>query len=204
MSHHRAEKDSNAWMQTLWRPMMGWMYMLICLLDMAVFPILWALWQGYNHVPITQWNPLTLQGAGLFHIAMGAVLGIAAFGRTQEKLAGTAANPTATSQTMTNNTNMSGVPSGMQGGMGGMNSGGFGGGNNSSFGGAPAFGAPQAGSFGSSSGFGSTAPSAAPSSFGGGGFGSAPATPAFGAGSTAPTVNTSGKKVVPSFGQPAL
>jgi hypothetical protein len=37
---------------------------------------------------LTQWNPLTLQGAGLFHIAMGAVLGIAAFGRTQEKLGG--------------------------------------------------------------------------------------------------------------------
>ena len=36
--------------------------------------------------------PLTLQGAGLFHIAMGAVLGIAAFGRTQEKIAGTANN----------------------------------------------------------------------------------------------------------------
>jgi murein DD-endopeptidase MepM/ murein hydrolase activator NlpD len=31
---------------------------------------------------------LTLQGAGLFHIAMGAVLGLAAYGRTQEKLAG--------------------------------------------------------------------------------------------------------------------
>ena len=44
---------------------------------------------------ITQWSPLTLQGAGLFHIAMGAVLGIAAFGRTQEKLAGAAVNPTA-------------------------------------------------------------------------------------------------------------
>jgi hypothetical protein len=37
---------------------------------------------------ITQWNPLTLQGAGLFHIAMGAVLGLAAWGRTQEKLGG--------------------------------------------------------------------------------------------------------------------
>jgi hypothetical protein len=37
---------------------------------------------------LVQWNPLTLQGAGLFHIAMGAVLGIAAFGRTQEKLGG--------------------------------------------------------------------------------------------------------------------
>jgi len=196
MSHHREEKDSNAWMQTLWRPMMGWMYMLICLLDMAVFPILWALWQGYNHVPITQWNPLTLQGAGLFHIAMGAVLGIAAFGRTQEKLAGTAANPTATSTTQTINTTGN-----VAGGFGGASSGY---GNNSSFGGAPAFGAPASGSFGSSSGFGSTAPSAAPSSFGGGSFGSAPATPAFGAGSTAPTVNASGKKVVPSFGQPAL
>jgi hypothetical protein len=31
---------------------------------------------------------LTLQGAGLFHISMGAVLGLAAYGRTQEKLAG--------------------------------------------------------------------------------------------------------------------
>ena len=72
---------------------MGWMYMLICLLDMAVFPVLWSLLQAVQHVPITQWNPLTLQGAGLFHIAMGAVLGISAFGRTQEKLAGAAQNP---------------------------------------------------------------------------------------------------------------
>ena len=85
-----AEKEGSStdWMQKLWRPAMGWMYMLICLLDMAVFPILWSALQAYMHMPITQWNPLTLQGAGLFHIAMGAVLGIAAFGRTQEKLGG--------------------------------------------------------------------------------------------------------------------
>jgi hypothetical protein len=57
-------------------------------MDMVVFPILWSLLQTLTHSPITQWNPLTLQGAGLFHIAMGAVLGIAAFGRTQEKLGG--------------------------------------------------------------------------------------------------------------------
>jgi hypothetical protein len=45
--------------------------------------------QSLNGGQVTnQWNPLTLQGAGLFHIAMGAVLGIAAFGRTQEKMAG--------------------------------------------------------------------------------------------------------------------
>ena len=33
------------------------------------------------------WNPLTLQGGGLFHISMGAVLGVAAWTRGQEKLA---------------------------------------------------------------------------------------------------------------------
>ena len=75
-------------MNSKWRPMMGWMYMLVCTMDMVVFPILWSLLQTLTHSPITQWNPLTLQGAGLFHIAMGAVLGIAAFGRTQEKLGG--------------------------------------------------------------------------------------------------------------------
>ena len=88
----KKDKDSN-WMQNLWRPAMGWMYMVICLADMLVFPVLWSLLQAMTHQAITQWNPLTLQGAGLFHIAMGAVLGIAAFGRTQEKIAGTAVNP---------------------------------------------------------------------------------------------------------------
>lgn len=83
-----AEKKKEDWMNSKWRPMMGWMYMGICLFDMVVFPILWSLLQTITQTPITQWNPLTLQGAGLFHIAMGAVLGIAAFGRTQEKLNG--------------------------------------------------------------------------------------------------------------------
>ena len=57
-------------------------------MDMVIFPILWSLLQTLTHSPITQWSPLTLQGAGLFHIAMGAVLGLAAWGRTQEKLGG--------------------------------------------------------------------------------------------------------------------
>ena len=75
-------------MNSKWRPAMGWMYMGVCVMDMVIFPILWSLLQTLTKTPITQWNPLTLQGAGLFHIAMGAVLGIAAMGRTQEKLAG--------------------------------------------------------------------------------------------------------------------
>jgi hypothetical protein len=190
------------WMQTMWRPAMGWLYMLVCFTDMIVFPVLWALWQGVNHVPITQWNPLSLQGAGLFHIAMGAVLGIAAFGRTQEKLAGTAANPMATSQTMTNNTNMSGVPAGgmgMQGGMGGgfggQSSGGFGG-STGGFGSAPSFGgSTPAPSFGSTPAFGS-APSTGGFSSGFAGTTPAPA--------VTPSVNASGQKVVPQASQPLL
>lgn len=83
-----SEQKKEDWMNSKWRPMMGWMYMLVCMFDMIVFPVLWSLLQTMTHTPITQWNPLTLQGAGLFHIAMGAVLGIAAFGRTQEKMAG--------------------------------------------------------------------------------------------------------------------
>jgi hypothetical protein len=83
-----SELKKEDWMNSKWRPMMGWMYMVVCMFDMILFPILWSLLQTVTHTPITQWNPLTLQGAGLFHIAMGAVLGIAAFGRTQEKMAG--------------------------------------------------------------------------------------------------------------------
>ena len=88
MAEQTAEQKKEDWMNSKWRPMMGWMYMLVCTMDMVVFPILWSLLQTFTHTQITQWNPLTLQGAGLFHIAMGAVLGIAAFGRTQEKLGG--------------------------------------------------------------------------------------------------------------------
>jgi hypothetical protein len=88
------EKKDEDWMQKKWRPAMGWMYMGICTLDMAVFPVLWSVLQMIQHTTITQWQPLTLQGAGLFHVAMGAVLGIAAFGRTQEKIAGAAVNTT--------------------------------------------------------------------------------------------------------------
>jgi len=76
------------WIQRKWRPWIAVMYMVVCVMDMIVFPVLWALLQTATGQPIVQWDPLTLQGAGLFHIAMGAILGVTAYGRTQEKLAG--------------------------------------------------------------------------------------------------------------------
>ena len=84
-----SEKKKEDWMNSKWRPMMGWMYMSVCVFDFVLAPVLWSMLQAVFHGGINvQWQPLTLQGAGLFHIAMGAVLGIAAMGRTQEKLAG--------------------------------------------------------------------------------------------------------------------
>jgi hypothetical protein len=84
-----SEKKKEDWMNTKWRPMMGWVYMAVCLADFVLFPVLWSLVQAAHGGQIhTQWNPITLQGAGLFHMAMGAIIGVAAFGRTQEKLAG--------------------------------------------------------------------------------------------------------------------
>lgn len=77
------------WMNSKWRPMMGWSYMLTCIADFVVFPVLWSILQSVSKGQVNvQWQPITLQGAGLYHIAMGAVLGIAAYGRTQEKLGG--------------------------------------------------------------------------------------------------------------------
>lgn len=76
------------WVNKKWRPMMGWTYMATCTFDFIIAPILWSAIQAMaNGGQVTsQWQPLTLQGAGLYHIAMGAVLGVAAFGRTKEKI----------------------------------------------------------------------------------------------------------------------
>ena len=124
-----SETKKEDWMNSKWRPMMGWMYMVVCTCDFVVFPVLWSLLHAVLHTAnMVQWQPLTLQGAGLFHIAMGAVLGIAAFGRTQEKLGGA------------NNGGIQTPGTGFQGG-------------------SSAFGQPQSGGFGSSGGFNSPAPS---------------------------------------------
>jgi hypothetical protein len=143
-----SEQKKEDWMNAKWRPMMGWVYMATCTADFVIFPILWSVLQSISHGQVTsQWQPLTLQGAGLYHIAMGAVLGLAAFGRTQEKLAGA------------NNGGLS-VPSGV----------------GTTYTPPPTSPAPAAGGFGSpapaAGGFGSAPAPAATSGFGSG-FGSA-------------------------------
>jgi|694.fasta_scaffold64850_2 hypothetical protein len=88
-------KESEDWINKKWRPAMGWMYMVVCITDFVLFPILWSVLQAVGAGQVTtQWQPVTLMGAGLFHISMGAVLGIAAYGRTKEKIEGASNNDT--------------------------------------------------------------------------------------------------------------
>jgi hypothetical protein len=91
-----AKKETEDWMQKKWRPMMAIMYMVVCVFDFIVFPIGFTIVQFWeteaSNDAFRQWQPLTLVGAGLFHMAMGAVLGITAWSRGQEKIAGVATN----------------------------------------------------------------------------------------------------------------
>ena len=76
------------WMTKKWRPMMAITYMAINLFDFIFGPILYNLLQYWNPgQAVGMWVPLTLQGGGLVHIAFGAILGISAFTRGQEKVA---------------------------------------------------------------------------------------------------------------------
>lgn len=75
------------WMRAHWRPAAAWIYLFICFCDFFAFPIGWSILQAhYSGTVQAQWNPITLQGAGLFHLAMGAIIGISAWGRTKEKV----------------------------------------------------------------------------------------------------------------------
>jgi hypothetical protein len=88
------KKPDDDWMTKKWRPMMAIMYMFCCLADFFIFPIMFTVVQFWETAvqndAFRQWVPITLQGGGLFHVAMGAVLGVSAYGRTQEKLNGAA------------------------------------------------------------------------------------------------------------------
>ena len=86
MTHEEKEN----WINNRWRPMMGWMYFVVCVTDFILFPIMWALFKASVGESVTAWDPLTLQGAGLFHVAMGAILGVTAWSRGREKIAGVA------------------------------------------------------------------------------------------------------------------
>lgn len=101
-SHYNPEVDNKMvdqaikiqdehWLKAYWRPAMGWLYMLICFMDFVAFPALTmflpALLKGFGqNIQYTAWQSLSLSNGGLIHIAFGAILGVAAWSRGQEKM----------------------------------------------------------------------------------------------------------------------
>lgn len=82
---------NESWVKTYWRPSMAWLYMAICFMDFIGFPFLAGIQPIiYKAVGIAAkyepWVSLTLQNGGLVHAAFGAILGVAAWTRGQEKL----------------------------------------------------------------------------------------------------------------------
>jgi hypothetical protein len=81
------ELFSEDWMTKKWRPMMAITYMMICLFDFIFGPIFYNLLQYWTlNQSVGMWQPLTLQGGGFIHISFGAILGISAWTRGQEKV----------------------------------------------------------------------------------------------------------------------
>ena len=96
-------------LKSYWRPVCAVVYLIICLFDFLVMPIIYA--NTIDHDPIFQqinsmesdkaqvalinkldfskqaWEPITLGGAGTFHLAFGALLTGAAVTRGLEKRA---------------------------------------------------------------------------------------------------------------------
>ena len=105
-----ASNNSNGpvakWMRSLWRPIAALTYLGICVFDFIIAPYyvqaqphdLSEIFKYVLQMPVEQqseslaimyakgqWQSLTLQGGGWFHIAFGAILGAAAWTRGMEK-----------------------------------------------------------------------------------------------------------------------
>jgi len=69
--------------------LMGKVYAAICVADFIVFPIMYTIVQFWEtqaaNDAFRQWQPSTLQNGGFIHLAFGAILGIAAFNKKDEK-----------------------------------------------------------------------------------------------------------------------
>ena len=90
--NEQIKKEEEHWMKAYWRPAMGWLYMLICFCDFVAFPAIAmfmpVIMKGFGIlIPYTAWQSLSLSNGGLMHLAFGAILGVSAWTRGQEKIA---------------------------------------------------------------------------------------------------------------------
>ena len=74
------------WLQSHWRPLAACVYLAICCFDFIVGPIMFTIFAGYTSTGLLMWEPLTVQGGGLFHLSFLAILGVASWTRGMEKV----------------------------------------------------------------------------------------------------------------------
>jgi hypothetical protein len=87
-SSMQTSDDYEDWVNRKWRPFTAWTYLVICLFDFLVAPIMTFYFFGHygnDTSSYSQWQPITLVGSGLFHVAMGAIIGVTAWQRGEEK-----------------------------------------------------------------------------------------------------------------------
>jgi hypothetical protein len=91
IAEYNLKKQDESWVRSYWRPAMGWLYMVICAFDFIIFPLITMFLPviakafGFN-ITYSPWLSLTLSNGGLIHMAFGAILGVAAWSRGQEKI----------------------------------------------------------------------------------------------------------------------
>jgi hypothetical protein len=89
--------ENTSWFNTSWRPAMAWQWLVVCLFDFMIAPILLGIYSYYTGT-YQQWDPLTIRGGGLYHVAMGAVVGVSVWGRSAEKIKFMNDTPSATEE----------------------------------------------------------------------------------------------------------
>lgn len=72
--------NEESWLKSYWRPAIAWQYFAVCIFDFIIFPA------AYMYFSQQQWNPITLKEGGFYHLAMAAIIGVAAWTRGQEKI----------------------------------------------------------------------------------------------------------------------
>jgi UDP-N-acetylmuramyl pentapeptide phosphotransferase/UDP-N-acetylglucosamine-1-phosphate transferase len=65
---------------------MAWQYLTVCLFDFMLAPILLGVYSALFGGEWHNWDPLTIRGGAVYHLAMGAVVGVTVWSRGQEKL----------------------------------------------------------------------------------------------------------------------
>jgi len=75
-----------SWIKHYWRPAMAYQYLLVCLFDFIIFPMVTMAFYASTDQVYVQWQPITLNASGFYHLAMGAIIGVSAWTRGQEKI----------------------------------------------------------------------------------------------------------------------